>query len=195
MKKTLIVGILGALLGVVAGAGAQAQTPDTTVVKPISIKVGAFFPGNGVVKDATGNTWFKVGADYAFSKTDTANPLLTSVYVDYAGGSKHGNNASLVGVGVAARDYFSKTSAGTSSGTSVSPYAGAGIGVYFAHASGGGFSKTETQLGGKIVLGAELNTGPFIEVGYNIVPKSFTVVNGGNSIRLDGFDASVGYRF
>ncbi|MBV9850729.1 MAG: outer membrane beta-barrel protein [Armatimonadetes bacterium] len=196
MKKTLIVGMLGVLLGGVAGAGAQAQTPDTAVVKPTSIKIGAFFPSNGTVKSATHNTWFRAGIDYAFAKTTSTNPLLTSGYVDYAGSSGNGNNASLIGIGVAARDYFTTAATGANavgSGTSVNPYAGAGIGVYIAHGSGSGSSVTSTQLGGKVFLGAELNTGPFIEVGYDIVPKSFSVA--GSSIRADGFDASVGYRF
>ena len=191
MKKTLIVGLLGVLLGVAAGAGVQAQTPDTTVQKPISIKIGAFFPGNGTLKSATHNTWVKVGADYAFSKTNTANPLLTSGYVDYTGSSGSGNHASVVGVGVAARDYFSTTSAG--SGTSFSPYAGVGIGAYFSHASGGGNTKDNTQIGGKIFLGAELNSGPFVEAAYNILPQSTHI--GGSNIKYDGFDVSVGYRF
>ena len=51
MKKTMIVGLLGVLLGVAAGTSAQAQTPDTTVQKPISIKIGAFFPNDGNVKE------------------------------------------------------------------------------------------------------------------------------------------------
>ena len=73
---------------------------------------------------------------------------------------------------MAERGYFGQSSNGT--GTSVSPYLGAGIGAYFSHASGGGTSKTNTQVGGKIFLGAELNSGPFIEAAYEILPRAPT---------------------
>ena len=53
--------------------------------------------------------------------------------------------------------------------------------------------KTNTQVGGKIFLGAELNSGPFIEAAYEILPQS-THING-SSYRFDGFDVAVGYRF
>ena len=78
-------------------------------------------------------------------------------------------------------------------GTSFSPYLGAGIGAYFSHASGNGTDKTNTQVGGKIFLGAELNSGPFVEAAYEILPQS-THING-SSYRFDGFDVAVGYRF
>ncbi len=195
MKKVLIVGLLGALLGVAAGTSAQAQTPDTSVVKPISIKIGAFFPTDSNLKNGTHNTWFKVGADYAFGKTTSTNPLLTSIYADYAGSSSGGNHANLYDVGVAGRYYFttSATGAGAAgSGTSVNPYAGAGIGAYFENAQASGdSSKTTATLGGKIFLGAELNTGPFIEASYDIVPQKLSRYD----LRYSGFDVSVGYRF
>lgn len=191
MKKTMIVGLLGALLGVAAGTSAQAQTSDAPVQRPISIKIGAFFPSNGTVKNATNSTWIKLGADYAFTKTTSTNPALTSVYFDYTGDSKHGANVNLYALGLAERYYFGPSGAGA--GTSVSPYAGAGIGVDFTHASGGGQSKDNTQIGGKVFVGAELNSGPFIEAAYNILPQS--IHSGGSSVRLDGFDVSLGYRF
>lgn len=195
MKKTAMIGLLGLLLGTAAGAGAQAQTPDTTVQKPISLKIGAFFPTDGNVKDGTHNTWIRAGADYAFAKTDAENPLLTSVYFDYAGSSSGGNHANLYGLGVAARDYFNTNSTANGvvgSGTSVSPYVGAGIGVYFLNASASGDeNKTDTTVGGKVFLGAELNTGPFIEVGYNILPQKISYYD----VNFSGFDATVGYRF
>ena len=125
--------------------------------------------------------------DYAFTKTNTETPALTSLYVDYAGT----DHAQLYSVGVAERGYFGQSAKGT--GTSFSPYLGAGIGAYFSHASGGGTSKTNTQIGGKVFLGAELNSGPFVEAAYEILPQS-THING-SSYRFDGFDVAVGYRF
>lgn len=114
------------------------------VQKPITVKIGAFFPTDGNARDAVGKTWFGAGADYAFRKTDAAAPILPLVYVDYAG--KSGNGLSLSTVG-------------------------AGIGAYFLNASGGGTSDNNTVLGGKVNVGVELNQGPFLEAAYQVTGK------------------------
>lgn len=180
MKKTMIVGALGALL--CAAAGAQAQTAEP-VQKPITIKLGVFLPSNGDVKDVLGKTWFSAGADYAFNKQGDTQNVMPLAYVDYAGSNKNGVKANFIGVGAGVRYYTSPP--GTSSTT---PYVGAGVGAYFIHASGGGDSTNNTRIGGKINLGVEFQQMYLVEANYTYAGK----VSG---TTLDGFGIQAGVRF
>ena len=104
MKNILTLSALlgGALVSIAAGS-AQAQAPATQPVqKPITIKLGAFFPTASSGRDAGGSTEFSAGLDYAFAKTTTTSPILPSVYFDYQGGSKNGGHSDSYGLGVAA---------------------------------------------------------------------------------------------
>jgi len=182
-KRFLLPAILACLAPMVAGHAQVLDAPTVPVQKPVTIKLGAFFPTDSNARDAVGNTWFAVGADYAFRKTDAAAPVLPLVYVDYAGKSKNGFRLSTVGVGVGVRAYGNRATT-----TKVVPFYGAGIGAYFLNASGNGIDETETRLGGKVNIGVELNQGPFLEAAYTLTGK----VSGDD---LNGISVLIGTRF
>lgn len=183
MQKRFLLPAVLACLAPMAAGHAQLGDPTVPVQKPITVKVGAFFPTNSGARDAVGNTWFTAGADYAFRKTDAAAPVLPLVYVDYAGKSRDGFRLSSVGVGVGVRAYGNRSTTST-----VIPYYGAGIGAYFLTGSGGGSSETNTRIGGKVNVGVELNQGPFLEAAYTLTGK----VQGDD---LNGVSISIGTRF
>ena len=183
-KQFILAGaVVAGLLPTVAG---HAQSADTQPVqRPISIKLGVFLPSDGNVKSAVGNTAFTAGADYAFTKTATASPILPLAYVDYAGKSKNGVRLSFVSVGVGVRAYANRAT-----NTKVAPFYGAGIGAYFLNGSGGGTSNNNTVLGGKVNLGVELNQGPFLEAAYQVTGKYKN-----SSSNANGLSFMVGDRF
>ncbi|MEO7718138.1 MAG: outer membrane beta-barrel protein [Capsulimonas sp.] len=181
MKKTMIVGAVALLASVLGTSAARAQ--DAPVQKPISIKVGGYFPQDGDARKI-GDTWLHVGGDYAFGKTDTESPLLKLGYLDYVGKEKDGVRGQYIGLGIGVRAYANRATNST-----VSPFYGAGVGVYFEQAKGGGETKNKTGLGLKASAGVELNQGAFVEVGYTYLPEKIEGTD------LSGFTADLGYRF
>ncbi len=176
--------LLGGLLISIAAAGAQAQAPATQPVqKPITIKLGAYFPTAGSGENAGGHTQFSAGLDYAFAKTTTTpSPILPSIYFDYQGGSKNGGHLDSYGLGVAARYYTSTP------GASVSPYFGAGVGIYDESLKrSGGNSGSNANIGAKLMAGLEFSSA-LVELNYQFLPKH-------NGVNPDGLGLQVGYRF
>jgi len=170
MVKAVVTSAVAAILGGVFIGSAQAQDSDKgtlKVEKPIRIKIGGFFPSEG-----DSDTLFHAGIAYDIAKTKATNPLVYGAFLDYYG--KDGN--SLFGLGGTIRGYFTPAVAMTRF------YGGVGLGAYFADSDGGG---NETNFGGKLFAGVELNQGFFGEVDY--------VYPGTN--RAAGIGASVGYRF
>ena len=185
MKNIICIGLLGLTLGAAAPAVHAQDVPTQPVIKPLSIRLGAFLPTDGSGRSQGGSTQIAVGADYAFTKTTADTPVLPLVYLDYQGGSRSGGHADLYGVGVGVRAHPDRTN-----GQQVIPFYGAGIGLDFLDAkSGGGRSTTKGMIAGKLELGVELNTGPFAEAEYQIVPSSV------NGIHDSGFNIMVGDRF
>ena len=165
----------------VTSAQAQATEP---VQKPITIKLGGYFPTAGSGRDAGGSGQFSAGLDYAFAKTASGNPLLPSVYFDYQGGSHSGGHSDVFGLGVAARDYV-----GTPSLGKVSPYVGVGIGIYDEQLKRNGTgSSNNGSIGGKLFAGVEFSQSFLVEVNYQILENH-------NGVNPDGFGAQLGYRF
>jgi hypothetical protein len=184
MKKTMAVIGAGAALAGLLGTGAAAQTYDAVpVVKPLTLKLGAFLPINGTLKNAVGKTWFTAGAEYAFSKLGDQQNLMPLAYVDYAGANKHGLTVDYVGVGPGARYYLTAPGAGTTT-----PYVGGGVGAYFLHASGNGSSINNTKFGFKVNAGIEFQQMYLVEVNY-------TNAGSESGTRFDGVGIQVGARF
>jgi hypothetical protein len=189
--KTLLAGALvaGISTGLATTASAQTKagtTADETVkvLKPFRIKVGAFFPTDGDAKDALGSTFISYGVSYDFLKTQAANPLIISAYVDGYNKSKSGNRLNSIGVGPELRYYFNPVVA-----TPTRFYAGAGIGAYFLNAKAdNGDSENKTKFGGKVFGGLEFGPGFFGEVDYTFISKV-------EDFNPSGIDLQVGYRF
>ena len=209
MQKAIILGTLGVLF---CAAGAQAQTTpatdDTAKPKPITIKLGAFFPSSSDLKDVVGGTFFAAGAEYAFINKGSASPVIPLVYVDYAGRGKNrsvddgqGNSVSLdltastVGVGGGVRYYIGTPGAG-----SVTPYVGAGVGVYFNRikvattVSSGGQSGSASDSLNKTQFGFRLNAGVEFQKMY-LLEANYTNAGSVEGTRIDGFGIQAGVRF
>ncbi|MGI4789100.1 MAG: outer membrane beta-barrel protein [Janthinobacterium lividum] len=189
MTKTNTVALLAATFGAalcgLLGTSASAQS-TTPAEKPITIKLGAFFPSSSNLKNAASDTWFSAGAEYAF-KSGATQSIPSSVtplaYVDYAGINRHGVNSNYVGVGPGFR--YALTAPGTST---LNPYVGAGIGAYFVHAKGFGLSDNKTNFGYRLNAGVEFNQSYLFEINYTD-PGSLTGTHFG------GFNVQVGARF
>ena len=202
MKNIKFLGAAGALLAVLAPSMASAQD----VQKPVTLKLGAFFPANSDVKRAVGNTWFSAGLEYAFPKPAavTNSPLsaLTPlIYVDYTGKSKDIDggtvDARTVNVGVGVK-YYAPAAAGTV--TTTHPYIGAGIAAAVVHAKSSqtftdgeaivtsSVTKDQTNFGFKINGGVEFAQNYLVDVAYWNSGK----VQG---THLDGYAVSLGYKF
>ena len=200
MKNVKFLGAAGALLAVLAPATASAQD----VQKPVTLKLGAFFPSNGDVKKALGNTWLAAGLEYAIQKPAAAtgsplNAVTPLIYLDYAGKSKKVNGIDLDGrtinLGVGVKYY-----APTQGAVTVRPYIGAGIGAAFVHAKSSqtttngevttttSVTKDQTNFGYKINGGVEFAQNYLVDVAYWNSGK----VGG---VHLDGYGVSLGYRF
>lgn len=176
----LLAAVTGAAL---CGTGALAQSAPPPA-KPITIKLGAFLPSGNSLKNATSNSWFSVGAEYAPTPhTAAASSLTPLLYVDYAGSNRHGVNARYIGIGPGVR--YNLAPSGTST---LVPYVGAGIGAYFLHASNFGGSSTKTNFGYRLNAGVEFNRAYLFEINYTD-PQSL------NHTRLSGFNIQVGAKF
>ena len=162
---------------------AQAQTTQP-VQKPITIKLGGYFPTASSGRDAGGSSQFSVGLDYALAKTTSSNPILPSVYFDYQGGSRNGGHADSYGLGVTVRDYVGKPAL-----AQVSPYVGVGLGIYDEQLKRNGTgSSNNANVGAKLLAGVEFSQSFLVEVNYQFLPKH-------NGVNPDGFGAQLGYRF
>lgn len=183
MKNLKLSTLLGGVL-ISMAAGAQAQAPATQPVqKPITIKLGAYYPTSSTGRKTGGNGQFSVGVDYALAKTTSAKPLLPSIYFDYQGGSRHAGHANSYGLGVAARYYTSLPGAATAA-----PYFGAGVGIYDEDLKqGASGSNNSVNVGAKLLAGVEFSSA-LVEVNYQFLPKH-------NGVNPDGFGLQVGYRF
>jgi len=192
MKRIFAHLIVGSVLMTLAGA-AHAQglgQPNQPVVKPLTVKVGAFFPTDSRAKKNSNSTQISAGIDYAFGKTGSNNPSLPSVYVDYNGGNKNGGHVNSYGAGIGVRS-FTTTPAGNNK-QNFSPYFGAGVGVYRVDIKDTSVtpsvSGTTTSIGGKVLAGVEFGGGLLVEANYQMLPSR-------KGVNPSGFGVQVGARF
>jgi hypothetical protein len=150
---------------------ADAQLPG---VPHVRVKIGAFFPSDTSLSNATSNTWLKVGADVSvpFSLIPTGSMRAGIDYVV--------NGSSNI-VPITLTQIIQPSAA-----VAKSPiYGGAGIGIWTGHIKGAG---TSTKFGVRLLAGVDIAAHAFLEVQYDIVEKLATA-------RADGFSVLVGARF
>ena len=167
-----------------APANASAQTTSEPVQKPLSIKLGVFFPTSGHAENVGGDAQFSAGLDYAITKTLTRAPIIPSVYFDYEGGARNTGHTDVYGLGVAGRTYFNSPLT-----ASVLPYAGVGVGVYDEDLKPSDQnSENKVTVGAKVFLGTEFTNNVFVEANYQFIPSA-------SGINPSGPGVQVGYRF
>ena len=199
MQFAAVAGTLAAAFGVLGTTAAQAQDDPNIIVptqKKFRVKIGGYFPESGRQRDALGRNFVSFGLGYDLGKTSTTVPVVYEIYADYLRRSKTSGDfgrtgLGAFGVGLAARYFF------TDANQMYKPYAGAGVGIYSIHLKQdlptGAFSnKREIGLGGKFLLGTEMNNGIFGELEYNFLPRPSIF---GNDINLNGLQLRLGYRF
>jgi hypothetical protein len=177
---------------------ANAQATDST--GPYLLRVGGYLPSNGHTKEALGNSFLSIGAGVNVRKFESFLPTTVEAYADYFNQIKnHGDaslgrvQASVLGVGLLAK--YSLDPKHTM--TAFHPYAGTGVGVYWAHVNqqtpdGYSQSNNRTTLGGKFLLGAEIAGGLFGEVDYTFAPRPSVF---DNKVTLSGTELRLGYHF
>jgi hypothetical protein len=154
MKTAVLAGI-----ALVAGGGAHAQYQ--TLQKPVSIGVraGGFFPKGH--SDGVGKSWLALGVDARVNLP--ALPIIggQTVSVDYL--KSGGSNITAVTL---VQRFSSPISAPVGQG--LRPYAGLGLGYYHIHAEGDTESDTKNTFGAKIIVGADIGQGLYIEGDYHL---------------------------
>ena len=163
-RRVLAGAVSAAAFFLFAGASSNAQTD--LIPKP-RLKIGAFMPSNSGLRNATSDTWFKVGADIGL-------PVVgLRVGADYA---FDGSNRIFP---ITISQIFQPSAVVVKSPV----YGGIGVGWWNAKLAG----TSGSALGFRGILGVEF-AGYLLEANYDIVGSV-----GGN--RLDGLSLMVGKRF
>jgi len=172
---------------IAAVATVAASSFAQTSMNGFGLSVGAFFPQNTALKNATSNTGWMIAVDYALGQgysMGQGGSAKPSLEVGYArnGGS---DNLSTFSALLMNRMNFSM---GGSEKGGFAPYFLAGIG-FFRHSTDiGGVTDDENRFGGVVGLGADVAQRTAIEAGWRFSGK----INGTNT---DGFFARVRFRF
>jgi hypothetical protein len=169
MRKWIL-GALSALMLVALGgtASAQMERPE----HPYAIRVGALWPINNDVQAATNDTWFNLGLDYIFSRTEEGNEWV---------GALDFGTASNVNYWAFQLIYMWRNQGESGVGT---PFSfGVGGGVYVLDPSPG---DSQTEFGIPLVAQWDLNPQIFLMAKYHWVVTDN---------QATGFSAQVGYRF
>ena len=148
-------------------ATATAVHAQTQFIPKPRLKIGAFFPSDSNLKDATSSTWIKVGADIGI-------PIVgLRAGIDYA---FDGSNRI---VPITITQIFQPSAVVVKSPV----YGGIGIGMWNAHIAG----ESATRFGLRGVVGVEF-AGYLAEANYDLVGS----VSGR---RMDGLSLMVGKKF
>jgi hypothetical protein len=167
MRKWIL-GILAGTALMTVGGGAFAQ--DEATETPWAVRIGALWPTNSDLRNATDNVWFSAGLDYTLSRRDLSS---WNGAIDYASGS--GVNAWIL----QAIYKWSKGEIGTPNNFTF----GVGGGVYFFDPDAG---DNQTEWGIPLVGDWDLNRNIFLEGKYHFVVSDSD---------LNSLTFQLGYRF
>ncbi|GAB4456781.1 MAG: hypothetical protein OHK0029_15370 [Armatimonadaceae bacterium] len=197
LGRMMVAALLAAGVVGTAGSAAQAQATD----KPLSLRLGGFLPSDEDTQDALGTNFLSWGVGYDLKRFNSFLPGVVEAYFDFYKRPKNTADfgrveALVLGLGLATRFEYQADG--------YKPYVGAGAGLYSSYFSqtlppGTNGSATplvdsarRVSLGGKFLIGAELDNGIFGEAEYNFVPHPSVF---GSDISLSGFQLRLGYRF
>jgi hypothetical protein len=159
--RTLKAAMIAAPIAAVSLLGAP-SAHAITPAKPIAIQIGAAWPTDGDVRDATQDVGIYAGLGYILPSEGVGR---NSVDLDFTTTSGHGNRLNTLSLMFAHRMPLGTPVNGTNG-----PYAGLGIGATRIEAHGGGDSDDTTHLSGKALLGYDLGNS-FVEVSYMVNGK------------------------
>jgi hypothetical protein len=168
-KGTFGMLVLALLVAVSANASAQLIRTD----HPWAVRIGALWPTDSNVRDATDKTWFNAGLDYTLGETAEGNDWVGSL--DYG----NANNANYWAFQLL---YMWRNNDPSSSNSTQFSF-GVGGGMYILDPKNGG---SQTEYGLPFVAEWDLS-GPFFLQG-----KYHWVVSRNAA---SAFNATVGYRF
>lgn len=163
---------------------ARAQVWDEPVTSNWSVKVGAFLPAQGTMRNQTSTAWWVVGVDW--DPMFTHNTLDGSVFLsaDIMMRSAGGTFVSIIPLTANIVWDITPDEAATR------VYGGLGIGVYLVDPV---YDSMTVQGGLRFILGMDLTPRVFLQVNYDYV-SGFTDDRGAG-LRADGVSAVVGCRF
>lgn len=172
-----------ALAGLALLTGGTARAQFQTLQKPVTIGVraGGYFPKGH--SDGIGKNWLALGVDARVNIS--AIPIIggQNVSVDYL--KKGGSNITAVTL---VQRFSSPVTVPVAQG--FRPYIGLGLGYYHIHADGDTESDTKNTFGAKIVAGADIGRGLYIEGDYHM-PASGKVAG----LNARGLAITAGLRF
>jgi hypothetical protein len=183
--RSRFVGALAAaslMVGVVSGARAQDQEP----VEPHKwdVRLGAFFPTQGVLRGQAGSPYLVVAGDY--NPNFRYKPAGGNVFFSVDFKFRDSGNLSFLTIPLTANIAWNLLPATDK----YRLWGGLGGGVYFINT---GFIGGTTQAGARFFVGADITDRYFLMLDYDWV-GGFTDYRG-NGVRVDGLTFSAGYRF
>ena len=152
--------------------------------RPISLRVGAYFPTSSRARRDVGQTLPSVGVDYALHQESATSSTFISL--DYIDRSSAGNELRIVPLTYGLH-YIQDTNAKNAT------YVGFGVGAYFTNITvtndtGSHDSHSDVLYGGFVNAGVNIGATSFLDLRYH-----FTTTSG--SVNPGGAQLSVGFRF
>jgi hypothetical protein len=178
------VSALGVLLLCAAGIACAQDIEPLPAPSKWNVKVGAFFPTQGNLKDQTSNAWLSLAADYYPNLR--YRPLNGDIYLSAGIAFRDAQGSGAFILPIIGKIVWPITPAGSR----LRVYGGLGGGVYFINTP---FIGGTTQAGAKFILGVDLKDRYFLELNYDYV-SGFSD-NLGNGLRVDGISLFLGYKF
>ena len=165
-------------------------TVSSNYRKPGRLKLGAFFPKSGTLKDTTASTFIAVAASVDLPPRGITRPFTPEVYLDSAFHvEENADTASFIGGGIGFR-FYPGAKPGDMARRLSNPrlFVGAGVGAYFVNYDSAGVQNDSVKGGGKLALGLDFADDFSLEGNYSFIGKL-------NGVDFGGVSVLLGYRF
>ncbi len=169
---------------VLASAPLRAPAQNEPGRWQVSLKCGAFFPGQGTMRDqATGEWWYAgIDLDPGFRYRPDNGTIRFGVDFDF----RATEGRTVFTIPVLAKVTWPISTASETARL----YGGLGVGSYFMNSR---YSGAVVKPGAQFIAGIELGPKLFIEASYDWVSAFYD--DEGNALRADGIKVAVGVRF